>query len=47
MLIKQISLSLYMFADNSFLAMCLHPMLKLSFKGMFLPFVPAEADLVL
>ena len=32
-------------ADNSFLVMCLHPMLKLSFEGMFLQFAPAEAGL--
>lgn len=37
--------TLFMFADNSFLVMCLHHMLKLSFEGMFLPFAPVEADL--
>ena len=45
MLIKQTLLSLSMFADNSFLAMYLHQMLKLSFAGMYLPFAPVEADL--
>ena len=47
MLTKQISLSLSMFADNSFLVICLHPMLKRLFAGMLLKFAPAEADLVL
>ena len=43
--IEQTLLLLSMFADNSFLAMYLHQMLKLSFAGMFLPFAPVEADL--
>jgi hypothetical protein len=34
-----------MFADNSFLVMYLHQMLKLSFSGMFLLFDPEEAGL--